>query len=63
VLKSELRWKATGEEEPHFDVVDLLIVGYLLEELTASQLLCPTMLILQALLFESHQGLTWVIDS
>jgi hypothetical protein len=33
------------EEEPHFIVVDLLITGYLLEELTASRLLCPIILI------------------
>jgi hypothetical protein len=49
------------EEEPHFDVVDLLIVGYMLEELTTFRLLCPTMLILRASLFGSHQGLTRVI--
>jgi hypothetical protein len=32
------------EEEPYFDVVDLLINRYLLEELIASRLLRPTML-------------------
>jgi hypothetical protein len=51
------------EEEPHFVIVDLLIAGYLLEELTAgyllqeltaSRLLCPIMLILQASLFGSY---------
>jgi hypothetical protein len=46
------------KKEPHFIVVDLLIVGYLLEELIASQLLRLIMLILQASLFKSHQGLT-----
>jgi hypothetical protein len=46
------------EEEPHFDVVDLFIVEYLLEELTASRFLHPTMLIHRASLFGSHQGLT-----
>jgi hypothetical protein len=42
------------EEEPHFIVVDLLITGYLLEELTAARLLRPIMLILWALLLGSH---------
>jgi hypothetical protein len=42
------------EEEPHFVIIDLLIAGHLLEELTASRLLCPIMLILWASLFESH---------
>jgi hypothetical protein len=44
------------EEEPDFIVVDLLIVEYLLEELVASRLL-----ILQASLFGSQWGLTWMI--
>jgi hypothetical protein len=42
------------EEELYFIIVDSLIAGYLLEELIASRLLRPTMLILQASLFESH---------
>jgi hypothetical protein len=52
-----------NEDEPHFVVVDLLIVwyllkeltvGYLLEELTASRLLRLIVLILHALLFVSQ---------
>jgi hypothetical protein len=50
------------DEVPHFVVVDLLIVGYLLEELTASGLLRPIILILCASLFGSHQGLTRMIE-
>jgi hypothetical protein len=42
--------------------VDLLIIGYMLEKLTASRLLRLTMLILRASLFESHQGLTQKIE-
>jgi hypothetical protein len=42
----------------HFVIVDMLISGYLLEELTAFRLLHLIMLILQASLFRSHQGLT-----
>jgi hypothetical protein len=41
------------EEEPYFLIVDLLIAGYLLEELTASRLIRSIMLILQASLFGS----------
>jgi hypothetical protein len=40
---------------------DMLIVGYLLEELIASRLLRLIMLILRALLFRSQQGITQMI--
>jgi hypothetical protein len=40
------------------NVVDLVTVGYLLEELVNSRLLCLTVLILRASLFGSYQGLT-----
>jgi hypothetical protein len=36
------------KEELHFVIIDLLIAGYSLVELTASQLLCLTILILRA---------------
>jgi hypothetical protein len=49
------------EEDLHFIVVDLLIVGYFLEELTASRMLCSIMLILRASLFGSHEGLPRMI--
>jgi hypothetical protein len=42
-----------NEKELHFVIVDLLIAGYLLEELTAFRFLCPIMLILRASLFGS----------
>jgi hypothetical protein len=42
------------EDEPYFIVMDSLITTYLLEELIASRLLHPTMLILRASLFGSH---------
>jgi hypothetical protein len=42
------------EDEPHFIIIDLLIVGYLVEELIASRLLCPTMFIRRSSLFGSH---------
>jgi hypothetical protein len=51
VVLSQVR---LDEEELHFIVVDQLIARYLLEELTASRLLCSIMLILQALLFGCH---------
>jgi hypothetical protein len=49
------------EDEPHFIVVDLLIVGYLIEELIAFRLVCPIMLILRASFFGSHQWVTRMI--
>jgi hypothetical protein len=42
------------EEKLHFVVVDPLIAEYLLEELNAFRLLCPTMLILRVSLFGSN---------
>jgi hypothetical protein len=42
------------EEESHFIIIDLLIAGYLLEELTDARLLRPIMLILQVSLLGSH---------
>jgi hypothetical protein len=51
------------EEEAHFIIVELLIVGYLLKELTigylmeeliAFRLICTIMLIIWASLFKSH---------
>jgi hypothetical protein len=42
------------EEESYFIIVEQLIVGYLLEELTAARLLHSIMLILWASLLGSH---------